>query len=257
MCIYDKGTLHLMLCDHHTAAGDVFFPVYTQVAEWGIYVVAVLLMLYKFGWGCFLLVSNWVAGGIGQIIKHIAQAPRPVTWFAQHYPDVQLPAIEGIEFKEWNSFPSGHTITFFCLFLVLTMVIEELYHTAKRSYSVSGLSAAGGLSAKRSFSAAVYRNHDSAFLRSLHAERRILVDIVFSETPTGFALTIGEHTATFDYPHEPARNADQALQTIRTQLAKLGDTPYEAREIHINLSQPYFIPIATLNQWRRQLTQNL
>ncbi len=156
MCIYDKGTLHLMLCDHHTAAGDVFFPVYTQVAEWGIYVVAVLLMLYKFGWGCFLLVSNWVAGGIGQIIKHIAQAPRPVTWFAQHYPDVQLPAIEGIEFKEWNSFPSGHTITFFCLFLVLTMVIEELYHTAKRSYSeavfqrqrsfsVSGLSAAGGL----------------------------------------------------------------------------------------------------------------
>lgn len=83
------------------------------------------------------------------------------------------------------------------------------------------------------------------------------MDIVFSETPTGFALTIGEHTATFDYPHEPARNADQALQTIRTQLAKLGDTPYEAREIHINLSQPYFIPIATLNQWRRQLTQNL
>ncbi len=125
MCIYDKGTLHLMLCDHHTAAGDMFFPVYTQVAEWGIYVVAVLLMLYKFGWGCFLLVSNWVAGGIGQIIKHLAQAPRPVTWFAQHYPDVQLPAIEGIEFKEWNSFPSGHTITFFCLFLVLTLVIEE------------------------------------------------------------------------------------------------------------------------------------
>lgn len=125
MCIYDKGTLHLMLCDHHTAAGDVFFPIYTQVAEWGIYVVAVLLMLYKFGWGCFLLVSNWVAGGIGQIIKHLAHSPRPVTWFAQHYPDVQLPAIEGIEFKEWNSFPSGHTITFFCLFLVLTLVIEE------------------------------------------------------------------------------------------------------------------------------------
>lgn len=125
MLIYDKGSLHLMLCDHHTAAGDVFFPAYTQVAEWGIYVVAVLLMLYKFGWGCFLLVSNWIAGGIGQIIKHLAHTPRPVTWFAEHCPDIQLPAIEGVDFKEWNSFPSGHTITFFCLFLVLTMVLEE------------------------------------------------------------------------------------------------------------------------------------
>ena len=118
-------------------------------------------------------------------------------------------------------------------------------------YNTSGISGISGISGP------LYRNHDVAFLRSLHAERRILVDIVFSETPTGFALTIGEQSATFDYPHEPARNADQALQTIRTQLAKLGDTPYEAREIHINLSQPYFIPIATLNQWRRQLTQNL
>ena len=125
MLIYDKGSLHLMLCDHHTTAGDVFFSAYTQVAEWGIYVVAVLLMLYKFGWGCFLLVSNWIAGGIGQIIKHLAHTPRPVTWFAEHCPDIQLPAIEGVDFKEWNSFPSGHTITFFCLFLVLTMVLEE------------------------------------------------------------------------------------------------------------------------------------
>ncbi len=144
MCLYDKGTLHLMLCDHHTAAGDVFFPAYTQLAEWGFYVVAILVMFYKLGWGCFMLVSNWVAGGLGQIIKHIAQAPRPVTWFAQHYPEIQLPAIEDVPFKEWNSFPSGHTITFFCLFLVLTMIIEEIIlqrsgRSAKRSFSVSGL----------------------------------------------------------------------------------------------------------------------
>ena len=102
----------------------------------------------------------------------------------------------------------------------------------------------------------LYRNHDSAFLRSLHAERRVLVDILFKDTPTGFELTIADKTATFDYPHEVANNPERAINTIRTQLAKLGDTPYEARNININLTQPYFIPIATLNQWRRQLTQN-
>ena len=103
---------------------------------------------------------------------------------------------------------------------------------------------------------AIYRNHDAEFLKSLHAERRVLVNIDFRDTPTGFELTIGDRTQSFDYPHEPAKNADQALQTIRTQLAKLGDTPYEAHKINITLTQPYFIPIATLNQWRRQLTSN-
>ncbi len=154
--IYDKGTLHLLLCNHHTAAGDVFFPVYTKVAEWGIYIVVVLLLFYKVGWASFLLGSSLIAGGVGQIIKHIVQAPRPVTWFAEHYPDVCLPAIEGVPFREWNSFPSGHTITFFCLFLVLTMIMEEVIcqrsghsaadgTSAKRFFSVSGLSAAVGL----------------------------------------------------------------------------------------------------------------
>ena len=138
MLLYDKGTLHLMLCDHHTAIGDVFFPVYTKVAEWGIYIVVVALLFYKVGWAIFLLGSNLIAGGVGQIIKHIAHAPRPVTWFAEHCPDVSLPVIEGIPFKEWNSFPSGHTITFFCLFLVLTMVLEEVLQR-------SSLTAKGGL----------------------------------------------------------------------------------------------------------------
>lgn len=148
MCLYDKGTLHLLLCDHHTAAADVFFSIYTQIAEWGIYVVAVLIMLfYKVGWGCFLLVSNWVAGGIGQIFKHIAKTPRPVTWFAQHYPDVQLPTVEGVTLREWNSFPSGHTITFFCLFLVLTMIIEEIILQPKAVIKRSGHTGAAGPSA--------------------------------------------------------------------------------------------------------------
>ena len=100
----------------------------------------------------------------------------------------------------------------------------------------------------------LYRNLDVEFSRSLHAERRIPVDILLRETEDGFELSyrspFNSHLSTFNYPHEPARNADKALETIRTQLAKLGDTPYIAREIRIE-SAPYFIPISTLNEWRR------
>jgi len=41
------------------------------------------------------------------------------------------------------------------------------------------------------------------------------------------------------------------MDTIRAQLTKLGDTPYVAREVKIDI-QPYFIPISVLNEWRRE-----
>ena len=47
------------------------------------------------------------------------------------------------------------------------------------------------------------------------------------------------------------KNAEKAMDTIRTQLSKLGDTPYIARNIQIE-SKPYFLPISVLNQWRRE-----
>ena len=96
----------------------------------------------------------------------------------------------------------------------------------------------------------LYRNLDVEFTKSLHSERRIPVDILFSETETGFSLRIGKKEQTFDYVKEPAKNEAKALETIRVQLSKLGDTPYIAREVRIE-SKPYFIPISVLNEWRR------
>ena len=98
----------------------------------------------------------------------------------------------------------------------------------------------------------LYRNLDTDFIKSLHSERRIPVDIVLSETESGFCLRIGDKERSFDYVKEPAKNETKALETIRTQLSKLGDTPYVAREVRIE-SQPYFIPISVLNQWRREV----
>jgi putative protease len=96
----------------------------------------------------------------------------------------------------------------------------------------------------------LFRNLDTEFIKNLHSERRIPVDIVFSETEKGFSLRIGDKEQTFDYIKEPAKNEAKAIETIRTQLSKLGDTPYIAREVTLN-TKPYFIPISVLNEWRR------
>ena len=105
----------------------------------------------------------------------------------------------------------------------------------------------------------LHRNLDVEFTKNLHSERRIPVDIVFRETEEGFELQYKTFPSgrvwvgSFVYPHEPAKNEAKALETIRTQLSKLGDTPCIAREVKIE-SRPYFIPISILNEWRRQVT---
>lgn len=96
----------------------------------------------------------------------------------------------------------------------------------------------------------LFRNLDVEFVKNLKSERKIPVDVVFRETEDGFAIQIGDHKRSFTYAHEDAKNADKALENIRTQLAKLGDTPYIASEVRIE-SKPYFIPISVLNEWRR------
>ena len=104
----------------------------------------------------------------------------------------------------------------------------------------------------------LYRNNDVEFTKNLHSERRIPVDIVFKETEDGFELTYQTISnsqtfkQSFNFTKEPAKNEEKAIDTIRTQLSKLGDTPYIARDVRVE-SKPYFIPISILNEWRRQI----
>ncbi len=98
----------------------------------------------------------------------------------------------------------------------------------------------------------VFRNLDTAFIKSLRSERRIPVDILFAETDDGFRLRIGDTEKLFAYPHEPAKNPERALQTLREQLTKLGDTPYAVRQLTLD-TRPYFLPISVLNAWRREV----
>ena len=130
-----KGELHLLLCDRHTPARDIFYRYYTQVAEWFPYVVCVALLLFsRIGDGVFASAGLALSALTTQFFKHLINAPRPVTWFAEHMPDVQLPLVEGVRMNYWFSFPSGHTTSFFALFYALSIICT--YHlTAKRPYS--------------------------------------------------------------------------------------------------------------------------
>ncbi len=106
----------------------------------------------------------------------------------------------------------------------------------------------------------LYRNTDIEFLKSLHAERKIPVEVSMHKAEHGFSLEMRSLSeplwsvnCSFAYPHTPATNASQALEAQRSQLSKLGDSDFVAKEIHVP-DEALFVPLSTLNAWRRELT---
>ena len=123
----------------------------------------------------------------------------------------------------------------------------------------------------------LFRNYDQEFeriLASKSAERKIGVGWELADTSSGFALTVADEdgnriTLSFPYPKELARTPQP--ENLRTQLGKLGNTPFEvmplggtdspsattAPAIAINLSQNWFIPASVIADWRRQAIDKL
>ncbi|MFB2680073.1 peptidase U32 family protein [Shewanella mangrovisoli] len=105
----------------------------------------------------------------------------------------------------------------------------------------------------------LYRNHNQAFetLLSKESAKRIIgVDMRLTDTATGVALTMTDVyglSATVELAVEktPATDAEKTLQTIRTQLSKLGSTDFTARQISIETAEPWFLPASVLNGLRR------
>ncbi|WIM06299.1 MAG: U32 family peptidase [Candidatus Nitricoxidivorans perseverans] len=111
----------------------------------------------------------------------------------------------------------------------------------------------------------LFRNRDQEFERALErksAERRIGVRMELSETPDGFRLAMTDEdgvSAAAALPHakEAAQNAGRALATLREGLGKLGNTIFEAGEVALDLSQPWFLPASAINALRRDAVGRL
>ncbi|GGM78873.1 peptidase U32 family protein [Shewanella xiamenensis] len=105
----------------------------------------------------------------------------------------------------------------------------------------------------------LYRNHNQAFealLAKESAKRIIGIDMRLTDTARGVALTLTDiyglsATVELEVEKTPATDAEKTLQTIRTQLSKLGSTDFTARQISIETAQPWFLPASTLNGLRR------
>ena len=121
----DKGDLHLWLTSFNCPTCDVFFHYYTYVGDWVPYVVIAGLLFSRYRMALFVLISQLATGLVSQIVKRTWNEPRPVLYFKQHFPNIQLHQIVGEHLNSAHSFPSGHTITAFAFFLALSFYTKR------------------------------------------------------------------------------------------------------------------------------------
>jgi putative protease len=111
----------------------------------------------------------------------------------------------------------------------------------------------------------LFRNRDQEFERALEkdsADRRIAVHVHFSETADGFALSLRDEdevtvTVPLVHAHEVAKNGERALATLRENLGKFGNSLFVVEDITLELSQPWFLPVGSVNALRREATEKL
>ncbi len=103
----------------------------------------------------------------------------------------------------------------------------------------------------------LFRNFDQAFDKLLSkpsAERKLDVQIEFLDHAFGFTLCLEDETGARVMLVQPfdkeLAKRDQA-ENIRTQLAKLGNTPFLAAEVKVSLSDNWFVPSSLLADMRR------
>ncbi|MDP3422139.1 MAG: U32 family peptidase [Burkholderiaceae bacterium] len=111
----------------------------------------------------------------------------------------------------------------------------------------------------------INRNRSMDWVRTLEkpsATRRIAVWMALTDpAPDTLQLNLTDEngvvaSATAALGLQTAKDAGQSAK-LTEQLARLGDTAFEALDVALHLSQPWFVPASTLNALRREAVQAL
>lgn len=109
----------------------------------------------------------------------------------------------------------------------------------------------------------LYRNFDQEFERILSrksAERKIRLRILLSDNYSGFSLTLtdeDDNGVNLFLPREKELARTPQTDNLKTQLGKLGNTPFEVENIEISFTDNWFLPSSVLADFRRMAVEKL
>ena len=124
---FGKGPSHVLVNKWNAPAADVFFKYMTHLGDGAIFaVVIVVLAFIRFRWALYELGAALLTLIFVFVTKQLLfnGMPRPSKYFEDQE---ILHLVEGVKMHTWNSFPSGHTITAFAIFMILVLIVKNNY----------------------------------------------------------------------------------------------------------------------------------
>lgn len=127
MVKHGKGPSHLLVNQWHSPEADIFFKYMTHLGDGAVFAVVIVVLAFaKFRWALYELTAALMTLIFVFITKQIIfkGMPRPTKYFEDQE---VLHLVEGVKMHAWNSFPSGHTITAFAIFMILVLIVKNNY----------------------------------------------------------------------------------------------------------------------------------
>jgi len=129
LLMYDKQTLFTMVNTHYSSFTDVVMSAATQMGEASFITIVLLLLLSLSSlrnWWYFTtaLIANVLPTVFTQLLKHWADAPRPLKYFNDAAWIHILPTWQRLT---EHSFPSGHTCGAFGMYCLLSCLLKPAY----------------------------------------------------------------------------------------------------------------------------------
>ena len=131
LCFYIEATisktdLFLEINGFHSELFDTFFKGTTYIGD-GITMIAfgLILCAFSFRYGLLTLIAYAYTSVAAQVLKYIFHSPRPLRFFNDLHQPIRT--IKGYPIYEWNSFPSGHSVSAFSLAVVIAWLLPQKY----------------------------------------------------------------------------------------------------------------------------------
>jgi membrane-associated phospholipid phosphatase len=126
LLLQDQGNVLIGVNDQRHPVADVFFKYYTKVSEGYAQVLIFFLLFFWYerrsAWG--IVLGGVLATLVSSVAKRIFEHPRPQLFFEHHGLLQEIEPIPGVHWlRNFESFPSGHTLAAFALFAYLALVL--------------------------------------------------------------------------------------------------------------------------------------
>jgi len=124
LSIWSKTDIHLYINNFHSPLADLFFSNWTNLGL-GIMIIPLSLILafIRFRYMIITVIGFLITVIINDSLKFIFHAPRPLTVFTQLHQSLYL--VPNVKMYNWDSFPSGHSATGFCMFCLLALYTKN------------------------------------------------------------------------------------------------------------------------------------